>query len=71
MPLFDCEVVEARAFPTFADHAAMIRSLKGSLSVGGPETVMVSGHDPAQRGEAAVLPNMRASARDRRLAPRG
>jgi glyoxylase-like metal-dependent hydrolase (beta-lactamase superfamily II) len=57
---YNCEVVETRAFPAFADHAAMNRSIDGLLALGGPETVMVFGHDPGQWGETPVLPSARA-----------
>jgi glyoxylase-like metal-dependent hydrolase (beta-lactamase superfamily II) len=57
---YNCEVVETRDFPTFADHAAMNRSLDGLLAMREADTVMVFGHDPAQWGETAVLPNARA-----------
>jgi glyoxylase-like metal-dependent hydrolase (beta-lactamase superfamily II) len=57
---YNCEVVETRAFPAFADHAAMNRSLDSLLTLGGPETVMVFGHDPGQWGGTPVLPSARA-----------
>ena len=50
---YNCEVVETRAFPAFADHAAMNRSLDALLALGGPETVMVFGHDPGAVGRDA------------------
>lgn len=56
---YNCEVVETRAFPAFADAAAMNRSLDGLLALREPKTVMVFGHDPGQWGEAPVLPNAR------------
>ena len=56
---YNCDVVETRDFPPFADHAAMNRSLDGLLAMREPETVMVFGHDPGQWGEAAVLPHAR------------
>lgn len=52
---YHCEVVETRAFPEWADHAAMNASLDGLLAMRAPETVMVFGHDPAQWGETPVL----------------
>jgi glyoxylase-like metal-dependent hydrolase (beta-lactamase superfamily II) len=57
---YQCEVVETRAFPEFADHAAMNAALDGLLARRGPETVMVFGHDPAQWGEKPVLPTARS-----------
>src|SRR5262249_16617367 len=43
---YHCAVVETRRFPEFSDHDAMNRSLDHLLSLRGPETVMVFGHDP-------------------------
>ena len=43
-----------------SDHAAMNRSLDALLALREPETVMVWGHDPAQWGDAPVLPSARA-----------
>lgn len=57
---YNCEVVETRAFPAFADGAAMNRTLDALLAIGGPETVMIFGHDPAQWGEGALLPSLRS-----------
>jgi N-acyl homoserine lactone hydrolase len=56
---YNCEVVETRDFPVFADHAAMNASLDRLLAMKDPGTVMVFGHDPAQWGERAVLPSAR------------
>lgn len=56
---YHCGVVESRQFPEMSDHAAMNRSLDALLAMRGPETVMVWGHDPAQWGEAPVLPGVR------------
>lgn len=53
------EVVQTRAFPAGADHAAMGRSLDALLALREPGTVMVFGHDPAQWGKAPVLPSAR------------
>ena len=53
-------VVETRAFPAHADHAAMGRSLDALLALRGPDTVMVFGHDPSQWGEHPVLPSTRS-----------
>jgi len=53
-------VVESRQFPDFSDHAAMSRALDALLATRGPGTVMVWGHDPAQWGEAPVLPSARS-----------
>jgi N-acyl homoserine lactone hydrolase len=54
-----CDVVRSRAFPAFADQAAMNRSLDGLLALMEPDTVMVFGHDPDQWGETPVLPTRR------------
>lgn len=56
---YHCGVVESRAFPAAADHAAMNRSLDALLASRAPETVTVFGHDPAQWGDTPVLPNAR------------
>ncbi|MEW5685534.1 MAG: N-acyl homoserine lactonase family protein [Pseudomonadota bacterium] len=53
-------VVETRAFPEHADHAAMSRSLDALIASAGPETVLVFGHDPAQWGARPILPGSRA-----------
>jgi glyoxylase-like metal-dependent hydrolase (beta-lactamase superfamily II) len=57
---YNCEVVESRDFPAYSDHAAMNASLDRLLAMRDAETVMVFGHDPAQWGEAPVLPSARA-----------
>jgi glyoxylase-like metal-dependent hydrolase (beta-lactamase superfamily II) len=57
---YHCEVVETRRFPEFSDHDAMNRSLDRLLALRDPDTVMVFGHDPAQWGEAPVLPARRS-----------
>jgi len=57
---YNCEVVQTRAFPDFADAEAMNRSLDNLLALGDPETVMIYGHDPAQWGVQALLPSARA-----------
>jgi glyoxylase-like metal-dependent hydrolase (beta-lactamase superfamily II) len=57
---YNCEVVETRDFPAFSDHAAMNASLDRLLTLRDPGTVMVFGHDPAQWGDAPVLPAGRA-----------
>jgi len=56
---YTCEAAETRNFPTFADHAAMNRSLDGLLALREADTVMVFGHDPGQWGETPVLPATR------------
>ncbi|MGH6911697.1 MAG: MBL fold metallo-hydrolase, partial [Phenylobacterium sp.] len=56
---YNCEVVERRSFPDFADHAAMNHALDALLALREPETVMVFGHDPAQWGETPVLRALR------------
>lgn len=53
-------VVETRLFPEFSDHPAMNASLDRLLAARDPGTVMVFGHDPAQWGEAPVLPSARS-----------
>jgi len=57
---YTSEVVETRDFPAFADPEAMNRSLDDLLARRAADTVMVFGHDPAQWGEAPVLPSLRA-----------
>ncbi len=57
---YTCEAAETRAFPTFADHAAMNQALDQLLSRRDPETVMVFGHDPGQWGDQPILPATRA-----------
>jgi N-acyl homoserine lactone hydrolase len=56
---YNCEVVETREFPAFADHGAMNASLDRLLAMKDPDTVMVFGHDPAQWGDKPVLPAAR------------
>lgn len=56
---YSCEVVETRAFPDYADHAAMDASLDRLLALRDPETVMVYGHDRGQWGATSVLPTAR------------
>ncbi|HEX4712759.1 hypothetical protein [Phenylobacterium sp.] len=53
-------VPESRSFPEYSDHAAMNRSLDRLLAMGGPETVMIFGHDPAEWGERPLLPAARS-----------
>lgn len=53
---YHCGVVETRDFPAYCDQAEMNRSLDRLLALRDPATVMVFGHDPAQWGEAPVLP---------------
>jgi glyoxylase-like metal-dependent hydrolase (beta-lactamase superfamily II) len=56
---YHCEVVETRRFPEFSNQAAMNASLDRLLAMRAPDTVMVYGHDPAQWGQAPVLPSLR------------
>jgi len=56
---YNSQVVESRSFPAYSDHATMNRSLDALLALREPATVMVFGHDPAQWGEAPVLPARR------------
>lgn len=56
---YHCGVVKTRNFPPYSDQAAMNRSLDALLALREPDTVMVFGHDPAQWGEAPVLPSTR------------
>jgi len=56
---YNSGVVETRDFPAYSDQAAMNRSLDNLLARREADTVMVFGHDPAQWGEAAVLPSLR------------
>lgn len=55
-------IAQTRHFPDVSDprHGPMNRSLDTLLARRGAETVMVYGHDPAQWGQASVLPSVRA-----------
>jgi glyoxylase-like metal-dependent hydrolase (beta-lactamase superfamily II) len=57
---YNGEVVESRRFPDYSDKDAMNRSLDRLLALRERQTVMVFGHDPAQWGEGALLPSLRA-----------
>jgi N-acyl homoserine lactone hydrolase len=56
---YNSQAAETRSFPAFADQAAMNRSLDNLIALAAPDTVLVYGHDPAQWGEAPVLPSLR------------
>lgn len=57
---YNSDVLETRAFPSFAKVAAMNASLDRLLAMRGPDTRLIFGHDPDQWGHAAVLPNARS-----------
>ncbi|WP_293372821.1 N-acyl homoserine lactonase family protein [Phenylobacterium sp.] len=57
---YNGEVVETRAFPSFAKAEAMNASLDRLLAMREPDTTLIFGHDPDQWGEAALLPSARA-----------